>query len=117
MEADGRAAAGEARSLLGYYLEAAGARRFFETLGELCDAAFVDSRVILAHRRINASREDRFLSDLGRWQEINDPFLSDFTRAALAAPVPVLLGGHSLVSGGLMALNELAWALRDAGRL
>lgn len=117
MEADGRAASGRARSLLGYYLEAVDLSHFFQTLAELGDAAFIDSRVLLAHRRIDATREDRFLSDLGRWQDIREPFLRDFTRAALEAPVPVLLGGHSLVSGGLMALNEHAWAQRDAGRL
>jgi len=109
MEADGRAASGEARSLLGYYLEAVGIRRFFETLRELGDAAFIDTRVLLAHKRIEASREDRFLSDLGRWESIADPFLRDFTRLALEAPMPVLLGGHSLMAGGLMALNEYAW--------
>jgi hypothetical protein len=117
LEADGRAEAGTARSFLGYHLDAAGLGRFFETLAELCNAALIDSRVLFAHKRITASREDRFLSDLGQPDAITDPFLRDFTRAALAAPVPVLLGGHSLVSGGLMALNELAWALRDAGRL
>lgn len=117
MEAEGRAEAGTARSLLGIYLESAGLDRFFETLAELCDAAVIDSRVLLAHKRVHAPREDRFLSDLGRWREIGDPFLRDFTRAALEAPVPVLLGGHSLMSGGLMLLNEHAWSERDAGRL
>ncbi len=117
MEADGRAEAGTARSLLGYHLEAVGPHRFFETLGELGDAAFIDSRVILAHGRIAASREDRFRSDLGQWQEVGDTFLREFTRAAAEAPIPVVLGGHSLMSGGLMALNELAWALRDGGGL
>lgn len=114
MEADGRASNGSARSLLGYHLAAVGLERFFETLAELGDAAFIDTRVLLAHKRIDASREDRFLSDLGRWQEIRDPFLRDFTRAALEAPVPVLLGGHSLMSGGLMALNEYAWKRSEA---
>ena len=113
MEADGRASDGSARSLLGFYLEAVGLERFFETLAELGDAAFIDTRVLLAHNRIDASREDRFLSDLGRCEDISDPFLRDFTRAALEAPVPVLLGGHSLMSGGLMALNEHAWRQRD----
>jgi len=114
MEADGRRDHGGARSLLGYHLAAVGLERFFETLAELGDAAFIDTRVLLAHKRIDASREDRFLSDLGRWQEIRDPFLRDFTRAALEAPIPVLLGGHSLMSGGLMALNEYAWRLSEA---
>ncbi len=109
MEADGRAAGGRARSLLGYHLEAVGLERLFATLAELGDAAFIDTRVLLAHRLIGAGRADRFLSDLGRWQEIGEPFLRDFTAAAVAAPLPVLLGGHSLMSGGLMALNEYAW--------
>jgi hypothetical protein len=86
-------------------------------LAELGDAAFLDTRVLLAHRGIEASREERFLSDLGRWEEIGEPFLREFTRAAVEAPIPVLLGGHSLMSGGLMAMNEFAWAERDAGRL
>ena len=85
-----------------------------ETLAELGDGSFIDTRVILAHKRIEVSREDRFLSDLGRWQDIRDPFLRDFPRAALEAPIPVLLGGHSLMSGGLMALNEYAWKLSEA---
>ena len=67
--------------------------------------------------RIRASREDRFLSDLGHWREISDSFLAKFTRGAAEAPIPVLLGGHSLMSGGLMALNEHAWQQKDAGLL
>lgn len=117
MEADSRAESGEARSLLAYHLDAVGLSRFFETLAELGDAAFIDTRVLLAHKRIEATREDRFLSDLGRWQQIGEPFLRDFTCAAIEAPIPVLLGGHSLMSGGLMALNEFAWAEHDKGLL
>lgn len=109
MRADGRAQEGAARSLLGFYLEAAGVDRFFETLAQLGDAAIIDTRVLLAHARRDASRADRFLSDIGRWQQIGDGFLRDFTRGAVSAAIPVLLGGHSLVSGGLMALNEFAW--------
>ena len=66
MEADGRAETGTARSLLGYYLDAVGSERFFETLSELGDAAIIDSRVLVAHAGSLPSREDRFLSDLGR---------------------------------------------------
>ena len=117
MEAEGRADTGAARSLLGFYLQSAGTERFFATLAELGDSAILDTRVLLAHMRAHASREDRFLSDLGRWREITDTFLREFTRAALEAPIPVLLGGHSLMSGGLMLLNEHAWSERDAGRL
>lgn len=113
MEADGRAESGSVRSLLGFYIDAVGLDRFFATLPELGDAAFIDTRVLLAHKRIVASREDRFLSDAGEWATIDDPFLLEFTQKAAEAPVPVSLGGHSLMSGGLMALNEHAWALDE----
>jgi 2-phospho-L-lactate guanylyltransferase (CobY/MobA/RfbA family) len=114
MEADGRGAAGHARSLLGFFLERAGPEALFSALAELGDAVFIDTRVILAHSRIHAARSDRFLSDLGRWREIGEPFLRDLTRAAMDASIPAVLGGHSLMSGGLMALNEFAW--RDVER-
>jgi CTP:molybdopterin cytidylyltransferase MocA len=117
MEADGRAGERRVRSLLGFYLAAAGSERFFGTLPELGDAWFIDTRVLLAHRGVEASRADRFNSDLGRWENVREPWLRDFTRLAMECHVPVLLGGHSLMSGGLMALNEHAWSLRDARRL
>ncbi len=113
MEADGRGAAGEARSLLGFFLEQVGPSRFFGALAELGDAAFIDTRVLLAHSRVAAIRSDRFLSDLGRWDEIGEPFLRDLTKAAVEASIPALLGGHSLMSGGVMALNEFAWRKHD----
>ncbi len=101
------------RSLLAYHLEAVGVARFFEALATLGDAAFIDTRVLLAHMGLHPSRADRFSSDLGRAAEIEDAFLREFTEAATAAAVPVLLGGHSLVSGGLMALIEVAWREHD----
>jgi len=114
LEAEGRVEDRTARSLVGFFIESAGINRFFEVLPELGDAAFIDTRVLLAHFGIQASREDRFLSDLGALAEIEEPFLRDFTRAAVEAPIPVLLGGHSLMSGGLMALNEFAWRQHEA---
>lgn len=113
LEAEGRAQEGTARSLLGFFVEAVGLQRFFDALAQLGDAALIDTRVLLAHKRIETSREDRFLSDLGHWQKISEPFLRDFTRAADQAPIPVILGGHSLMSGALMALNEFAWSEHD----
>ena len=106
----------EAKSLLGLHVEAVGVDAFMEHLAALGDAAFIDTRVLLAHRRSTASREDRFLSDLGRWEAISDGFLREFTRAATEAPVPVVLGGHSMVAGGLMALVEAVWLEGDAQR-
>ncbi len=100
---------GKARSLLGFHVERVGSERFFAELAEMADAAFIDTRVLLAHLSKRPSRADRFLSDLGRYEEVTDPFLREFTESAVRARIPVLLGGHSLVAGDLMALTELAW--------
>ena len=113
MQAEGREERGQARSLVGYYLAEVGVERFFCILADLADAAFLDTRVLLAHEGVQASRSERFLSDLGRWEEIEEPFLRRLTEGASRAPIPALLGGHSLMSGGLMALVEHAWQEHD----
>ncbi len=109
MKALGREAAGEVVSLLGLLLGHAGLERFFDYLARVADCAFIDSRVLFAHYKYRFTERERFLSDLGLWQEIEHPWLKEFTRAAMDCPIPVLLGGHSLVSGSLWALTcELA---------
>jgi hypothetical protein len=115
MRASGRQARGEARSLLGFYYQQVGPQRFFETLAELGQAILLDSRVIFAHLGVWPSASDRYNSDLRRPGRIADPIAREFTAAAMAAPVPVVLGGHSLVSGGLYALVEAAHAEKDPG--
>ncbi|TFG67383.1 MAG: hypothetical protein E4H24_06320 [Thermomicrobiales bacterium] len=45
--------------------------------------------------------EDRFSSDLLLPGQISDPWLRELTVAARAAPIPILLGGHSLVGPGV----------------
>lgn len=108
LRADERQQRGEACSILGFYWERVTPDHFFETLARLGDAAFIDSRVIFGHFGLEPSRPDRFYSDLGQPDKIDNPFVRQFTQAALAAPIPVILGGHSLVSGGLLALIEIA---------
>ena len=110
MRASGRLARGEARSLLGYYLDSVGLERFFRDLATLGQAVFLDNRVLFAHRRLWPSEADRFYSDLRQPDQVGDPFVRALTEAAVAAPVPVIMGGHSLVSGGMYALVEAAWA-------
>lgn len=113
MKADSRIQ--DARSLLGFYVEALGPEALFAALGRLADSAFLDSRVLFAHLGLTLSTEDRFQSDLGNWELICDPLAARITRAAREAPLPVVLGGHSLVSGGLWALVDAAWGEREAG--
>ena len=110
MRASGRQARGEALSLLGFYLDEVGLERFFATLAKMSQAVFLDSRVLFAHRGIWPSAADRFYSDLRQPEKIGDLWVRRFTEAALAAPIPIVLGGHSLVAGGLYALVEAAWA-------
>lgn len=110
MQAAGRDASGEARTALGFLYREIGPDRFFERMGELGDGLLFDTRVLFAHLGWRASAPDRFASDLFRSDEIEERALADFTRSASAAPYPVLLGGHTLVSGVLWTLVEAAWA-------
>jgi hypothetical protein len=106
MRASGRMAAGGVRSLVAGYLEAVGAQRFFAELANMTDAALIDSRVILAARNVWPDDAERFASDLLMPDAIGDPFLREFTQAAADCPIPILLGGHSLVSAGLWAMLD-----------
>jgi hypothetical protein len=98
-------------SVLGLLLDRDGPDALGALLARLGDAAVVDSRVLLAHR-LGADEstwpvpEDRFASDLLLPDRIADPWLRAVTAAAVAAPIPVLLGGHTLVGPGLRLLAE-----------
>jgi hypothetical protein len=106
MRASGRQERREVCSLLADYLELIGVEDFFAELATLTDGVLLDNRVILAARGLWPSAPDRFNSDLYRWEKVEEPFLRRFTRAATEAQVPVVMGGHSVVAGGLMALTE-----------
>lgn len=114
MRASGREEQGQVCSLLGCYLEAVGPERFFATLAAPSQAIFLDSRVIFQHLGLKLNAADRFWSDLLRPEEMQDATARAFTAAARDCGVPVLLGGHSLVSGGLLVLIDCAWREHDA---
>ena len=101
------------RSLMGRLLDELGIERFVEELASLADGVVLDTRVLLAHAGSRASREDRFQMDLLAPERVEDPWLRDLTAALAAAEVPALPGGHSLMSGGLMALADQAWLEND----
>lgn len=107
MKALAREEKGQVVSLLGYFLESVGPGHFFEYLSRTCDVCFIDSRVLFAHFKLQLSEEERFLSDLGLYREIDNPWLRDFTKAAVYADIPVVLGGHSLVTGGMWAIVDI----------
>ncbi|MFZ5923879.1 MAG: hypothetical protein ACOYW4_01400, partial [Bacillota bacterium] len=55
---------------------------------------------------------DRFSSDLMRPEDIENPVAREFTRSVLASDIPIVLGGHCLVSGGLRALTDSVISLQ-----
>lgn len=93
-------------SLLGALLERDGPGSLGDHLGRLGEAAIVDSRVLMAHRLGADERtwpvpEDRFAADLLLHESITDAWLRDLARSAAEAPIPIVLGGHTLVGPGL----------------
>jgi hypothetical protein len=92
-------------SVLGLHLDRDGPGSLGEHLARFADAAIVDSRVLLAHRlggdeAVWPVAEDRFASDLLLPEAVADPWLRELTASAVAAPIPILLGGHTLVGPG-----------------
>jgi len=106
MKALGREESGEVVSLMGFFLERVGVYEFIRYLEKVSKCAFIDTRVLMAHLNLKPTAEERFLSDLGRWEEIRTPFLRDLTRAVKESHIPIILGGHSLVLGGLWSLVD-----------
>ncbi len=106
-----------AASLLGELLERDGPGALGDHLARLGEAAIVDTRVLLAHRSGTDESdwpdpEDRFASDLLLPARVADPWLRELTASAVAARIPILLGGHTLVGPGL----RLALGRRSASR-
>jgi hypothetical protein len=111
------------RSILGELLDRDGPESLACTVASLADAALIDTRVLLAHRHgadgtateppaAWPPAEDRFASDLLLPGSISDPWLRALTESAASASAdhPILLGGHTLVNGGLRLLAQRASA-------
>jgi CTP:molybdopterin cytidylyltransferase MocA len=115
MRASGRQARGEVRTLLATLLREVGPTRFFALLAQLGDVLVFDTRPLFAEIAPHISANDRFASDLLRPDLIVDPIVRDFTEAARDSPLPVVLGGHALVTGGLWLLAQRVQAAKEAG--
>jgi len=112
-----RAYGGDVRPLLlQWILREDGPAAFFARLAQIADAAVLDTRPLLAVDGRLPPASDRFASDLFLAEGIEDPRWRAFAEAAAVAPIPVLLGGHSLVSGGLYLLAEACWKGRELVR-
>ena len=103
------------RSLLADWAERHGPGDMVAELASLADAVVLDTRVLMAARAGSSeasswpSEEERFASDFGDAGRVATPWLRELTEAAAASSVPVVLGGHALVSDGLRILVEAAW--------
>ena len=106
MVASGRVARSEVKSLVGEMLDTWGAPTFVEYLSSLSDAVLWDTRVWMAHRGKWPSTADRFASDLGWADQVEDSALRDLTQAINQASIPIVVGGYGVVSGGVYAMLE-----------
>jgi hypothetical protein len=102
-------------SVLGALLDRDGAESLGHHLARLADAAIVDTRVLLAHRLGGEEAawppaEERFASDLLLAGRVADPWLQALTASAAAAPIPILLGGHTLVGPGVRLIVGRSWS-------
>jgi hypothetical protein len=103
------------RSLLAAFLERTSPTELIGALCELGDAVVLDTRVLMAARAGSAdasawpAEEERLASDFGDAGRVRTPWLRELTEAAARAPVPVLCGGHALVSDGLRIMVRSAW--------
>lgn len=112
MVASERLVRGDVRTLLGRMVDILGPDAFFEELAALADVALIDTRVMMAARGHYPDAADRFASDLFLVEAINDDWLRAFTASAARASLPVLLGGHGVVAGGLYALADVVMQRR-----
>jgi hypothetical protein len=106
MRAAGRLESGQVHSLLNNHLQVVGLSKFMAELSDMTDAVLWDTRVLWAAHGIWPSEVDRYAADLGLADLIEDPFVRELTQAVKAAAIPIVTGGHALVSGGLWALLD-----------
>jgi hypothetical protein len=114
MVASERLARGEVRSLVGRMLELLGPVDFFNELAQVADVALFDTRVVMAAAGHYVADAGRFAADLLLVDEIDDDWLRELTSAAINAPLPVLVGGHGVVAGGVYVLAEMVGKARAA---
>lgn len=101
-----RMAHGEVQSFIGQMLTELGPEEFVTRLASIVDGVFWDTRVWMAAAGLWPPDEVRFALDLGWVDQIHDEEMRAFAIEVANAPIPILSGGHSTVSGGLCALLE-----------
>ncbi len=92
-------------------LERMGPEKTLEYLLGNSDALFLDTRVLYAGRGMWPDDPDRFWSDLKKPDKIKNEFVRKLTSASISFEEPVILCGHSMVSGALYLLADRAWEM------
>lgn len=107
MEALGRAGRGLVKTLF----SSLGRRpaEIVAALEGLASGVVWDTRPYLASQGLWPLPRDRFACDLLQPEETTTPLLRELAEACLSSPRPFLLGGQSLVSGGMYLACQLAW--------
>lgn len=113
MEASGRAERGAVFSVLGFWADQVGSAGLVRALGSLGDVVVWDIRVLMGHFGVWPPPEERYACDLLLFDQIKNPRLRELVQACAESPVPFILGGHSLVSGGMYLAVELAWQNKE----
>lgn len=106
MKALGREDHHQAVSLLGYLAQQVGFEGLVSALEKVADAVLIDTRVLFHHLNLELPAKDRFNSDLLRPDAIDNPVARKLTACLLSSSIPIVPGGHSLVSGGLRVITD-----------
>jgi len=105
---------GSIPALCGHLLKYLGPEGLIARLTDQGTGLFLDTRVLFDYLGQWPTRPERFSSDLLEPEEIKTTYLRKLTEAARDSDKPVVLGGHSIVSGALYLLSKEAWDLSTA---
>lgn len=94
--------------LLAHLLASVGAERFVRHLSELGQAFLINTRILFTESA-PPTPQDFFYSDLGRVERIAHRGLRSLTEVLINGDQPAILGGQSLLTGGMYLLIERAW--------
>ena len=114
MKALGRIHRGEINAFLGLIMEDQSVDKLFRYFEAVGTAILWDNRPAIYHMKkgLPGDQErdlDRFLMDLFYPEAVKDPVLQSIADRAYRSGLPLLMGGHSLVSGGIYALVTLVY--------